>query len=121
MKILVVDNEPELVEMLGCWLHGRGYEVLASESALEALQLLGREKCDVVLLDVMLPDENGLMVLPDIVMMSPNTRIVVMSALHKEFWMQQASDSGADYCISKPINLEKLDQILHHFQLAAIS
>jgi DNA-binding response OmpR family regulator len=112
MKVLIVDNEPEFVEMLAFWLQAHGHEVLNSASALEAPTLLDREKSDVVLLDVVLPDASGLSVIQDIVRTSPKTRIVVMSALHREFWESQALQRGADFCLGKPLNLEALDSIL---------
>jgi DNA-binding response OmpR family regulator len=113
MKVLIVDDEFEFVEVLECWLAAHGYEVLTCDRALEAAGIAGREMCDVVLLDVMLPDANGLTVLSDIIRTAPNTRIIVMSALHKDFWMSQARDGGAWQCISKPIDLHVLLNILN--------
>src|SRR3954470_7631504 len=90
MKVLVVDNEPEIVDLLTYWLESHGSQVVSTASGLCAAGLAQKEKCDVVLLDIMLPDASGLSILPEILQVSPSSKVIVMSAVHRELWKDHA-------------------------------
>ena len=81
-KILVVDDEPAILDMILAILREEGYTALAAESGPRALDLLPREQPDVLLLDLMMPGMDGrevcrrMRALPDL----DNTRIVLISA-----------------------------------------
>ena len=58
-QILVVDDEAAIGELIGVYLQNEGYRVFVCENAREALECIDKEKIDLVLLDVMLPDQSG--------------------------------------------------------------
>ena len=59
-RILVVDDEQEIADLLELYLISDGYQVIKSEDALEGLAIMEREKIDLVLLDIMMPKMDGL-------------------------------------------------------------
>lgn len=59
-RILVVDDEPEIADLVTVYLRGEGFQVFPCGSGAEALTVLGKEKIDLAVLDVMLPDISGL-------------------------------------------------------------
>jgi CheY-like chemotaxis protein len=58
-KILVVDDEPQALKMLDCFLNRTGYLVIGASSGAEALQKIQLEKPDLVILDIMMPEMDG--------------------------------------------------------------
>ncbi len=80
LRILMVDDDPCLLELLGARFRAAGFECDSAECLAEAAELLRRSRYDAVLLDVRLGDEDGLEALPLILRESPTTRVFVMTA-----------------------------------------
>ncbi len=59
-KILVVDDEPDVITFLSAVLHENGYKTLSAKDGVEALEVLHKEKPDLVLLDLMMPKKSGI-------------------------------------------------------------
>ena len=103
-KILIVDDEPDLREILQCNLENAGYEVDTAESAEEALHLLSSEH-HLILLDVMMPTMDGIETCRAL-RCDPalkETMVVFLSALGEEEQQLAGFGAGADDYISKPI------------------
>lgn len=109
-KILAVDDEPHIVEMIAARLKANGYEVITAVNGQDALKIIGDDRPDLILLDVMMPPPNGFQVcrqLKD----DPNNKdipIIMLTAKSTEsdqFW---GMESGADSYITKPYNPEEL-------------
>ena len=109
MRILIVDDEEVLQDVLSSLLQGEGYDTLAAHTGREALALLESEEVDLVLLDLMLPDAKGLDLLRKIREEDPEQVIVVITAFSSVEGAIEAMRDGAFHYIPKPF---KNDEVL---------
>ena len=116
-KVMVVDNEPDIVDLTRTVLELGGYTVVPSYSGEEALRRLEKEKVDLVLLDIMMPGMSGWDVFNRINKKSPNIKVAFMSVLEISDKRKQVliEEGLADY-IMKPFDkdtlLDRVDKIL---------
>ena len=118
-KVLVVDDEEDMVRLLQLTLaDDPRYDFLMATDGTTALEVAGRERPDVVFLDISMPDIDGYQVCQAL-KADPKTgkaRVVMLTALAQEFDRQKAADAGADGYITKPFSptalLDKLDELL---------
>jgi len=108
--ILIVDDEAVIRDM--CAMVLDGYRVFQAADGLEALDVLEREKIDVVLTDVMMPRMNGLDLLDKVKKKDPNKVVVVMTGYSEKDIILRALKADADDFISKPINMLQLKTTL---------
>jgi len=117
-KILVVDDEHYFTDLIAVRLERNGYEVVKAYDAEEAVEVVSREKPDLILLDNMLPKGSGLGLLKTIrssggAMLTP---VILMTAAISDDTQKKALRAGATDFIVKPIGseelLKKIDQIL---------
>jgi len=110
MKILVVEDEASLQELLRYNLTKEGYDPVAAQSGKDALELARREVPSLVLLDLMLPDMDGLEVCKRLRSRSDTAAIpiVMLTARGEESDIVRGLELGADDYISKPFNLPVL-------------
>jgi two-component system, OmpR family, KDP operon response regulator KdpE len=106
-RILVVDDDPQLLRAVRPTLAARGYEPHVAESGEAALELFARLRPDVVLLDLGLPGIDGLAVIQRI-RERDQTPVVVLSARGEERDKVAALDLGADDYLTKPFDLDEL-------------
>jgi two-component system, OmpR family, KDP operon response regulator KdpE len=106
-RILIVDDEPNILASLAPLLSGRGYDVLTAMSGHAALESAQRDAPDVIILDLGLPDLDGVEVCRQI-RESQATPIVVLSARGAEKDKVRALDAGADDYVTKPFGTEEL-------------
>ena len=109
-RVLVVDDETEVRLVLGEFLTGRGYEVASAESGLDAIAQLEKDRPDVVLLDVSMPEMDGVETLKRIVSLHPTLPVIMVTANADIVVTSQLLALGADDYIPKPFDLEYLDQ-----------
>ena len=109
-KVLVVDDELEVRQILQEFLAHRGYEVYAAESGPEALNALDTFKPDVVLLDVLMPGMDGVETLKRIVALQPTLPVIMVTANADVGITSRLLGLGAADYIPKPFDLEYLDQ-----------
>jgi two-component system alkaline phosphatase synthesis response regulator PhoP len=105
-RILVVDDDPELVRLLSAYLEQAGFQVLAAHDGETALHVLRRERPDLVLLDLMLPDRDGWDV-TRIVRADPNIGampIIMLTARVEDHDRILGLELGADDYVVKPYN-----------------
>lgn len=107
VTVLVVDDEPPIRRFLRTSLSAQGYRVVESEAGREALERLRGGKTDVVVLDLGLPDMDGMDVIQTIRRHS-TVPIVVLSSRNDEKGKVQALDLGADDYLTKPFGMEEL-------------
>ena len=107
VKILVVDDEPPIRKLLRTGLGTQGYEVLEAPNGKAALELLAK-KPDLVILDLGLPDIEGLELLKRIRGAQSGLPIVVLSSRGDEAGKVAALDLGADDYVTKPFGMEEL-------------
>jgi two-component system KDP operon response regulator KdpE len=105
--VLVVDDEAQLLRALQVNLHAEGYTVLTALDGAAALQHAENSRPDIIVLDLGLPDINGVDVITRI-RRSSNTPIIVLSARHGSVDKVRALDAGADDYVTKPFGLDEL-------------
>jgi two-component system KDP operon response regulator KdpE len=106
-RILVVEDDPEIVEALRRGLTGHGYDVSAAQTGQAAFTALAQRPPDVVLLDLGLPDGDGI----DLVLKVRKLGalpILVISARHQETEKVKLLDAGADDYLTKPFSVSEL-------------
>ena len=106
-RILVVDDEPNILATLAPLLRARGYEVFTAMSGRAAIEVVDRDKPDLIVLDLGLPDTNGVDVCREI-RETLNVPILVLSARGAEGDKVRALDVGADDYVTKPFGAEEL-------------
>ena len=106
-RVLVVDDEPHIVRGLKVILRSGGYAVETAETKAQALAALAARPPDAMVLDLVLPDGQGVTVCEEVRRWS-RLPIVVLSAIGDEREKVRALDSGADDYITKPFNSEEL-------------
>ena len=106
-RILVVDDEPNIVAAMQPLLRARGYDVIAAASGRAALEAVEREDPDVIVLDLGLPDLDGVEVCRK-VREQRATPIIILSARGAEAEKVRALDAGADDYVTKPFGSEEL-------------
>jgi two-component system KDP operon response regulator KdpE len=107
-SVLVVEDDAEARHMLARALATRGYRVEEAASGLDALERWERRRPDVIVLDLGLPDVDGLQVVRRIRRASA-TPIVILSARDEERAKVEALDRGADDYVTKPFGVDELD------------
>ena len=106
--ILIVDDEKNIRSSLSRSLSLEGYETLAAATAHEGMDTLEREAVDLVMLDVRLPDGDGLEVLTWIKSRLPDLPVIVMSGHGSIDMAMEAIRKGAHDFIEKPLSTEKI-------------
>jgi two-component system, OmpR family, KDP operon response regulator KdpE len=107
LRVLVVDDEPPIRKLLRMGLSTQGYEILDAPNGKTALELMAR-KPDLVILDLGLPDIQGLELLRRIRELNEAVPIVVLSSRGDETAKVQALDLGADDYVTKPFGMDEL-------------
>jgi two-component system KDP operon response regulator KdpE len=107
-KVLVIDDEPAIRKLLRMGLSAHGYEILEAPSGRVSLELLEQKKPDLVILDLGLPDIQGLDLLRMIRSRNESVPIVVLSSRGDEAGKVQALDLGADDYVTKPFGMDEL-------------
>lgn len=106
-RILIVDDEPNILATVAPLLRARGYEVYSAMSGRAALEALERDKPDLIVLDLGLPDIDGVEV-SRLVRETSNVPILVLSARGAEGDKVRALDAGADDYVTKPFGAEEM-------------
>lgn len=111
-RVLVVDDRPEMAEMIAEDLCGRGYDGVALSSGQDALRILQTERVDALVTDVRMPDINGLALLRASLRLDPSRPVIVMTAYETLDNAMEANGEGAYKYLIKPFRLEELAQAL---------
>ena len=102
-KILILDDEKEIADIIGCYLKNEGYEIMLAYTGREALAQIEKEQPDLALLDVMLPDVDGFRVLRKI-RETYRFPVIMLTAKHEDTDKINGLTLGADDYIAKPFN-----------------
>lgn len=109
-KILIVDDEEHIIELIKFNLESNGYKTLTASDGLEALEIARREKPQLILLDLMIPEMDGYEVCKEI-RKDPNiskTPIIMITAKSEELDKISGLELGADDYITKPFSIREL-------------
>lgn len=109
-KILIIDDEQSLLESLEMFFSEKGYFVHCATTASEGLEMNRSVEPDVIILDVRLPDQNGLDILEELQGNKHVRNIIIITAFHDMDTTIKAMKRGALEYIPKPIDIEELEQ-----------
>lgn len=116
--ILVVDDNVDLLETFAMILKRRGFYVETAENGASAVDKFKEQNFDITLMDIVMPEMNGVDALKKIKEMQPEASVILMTAYSDEDLIKTARDQGAHKIINKPI---KIDQLIELIKSAAAS
>ncbi|MCP3871834.1 MAG: response regulator [Desulfobacteraceae bacterium] len=109
-KVLLVDDEKDFLEIMSERMQARGIEVITSDSALEALNMIEKESYDAIILDFMMPEMDGLETLKAIKEKRPELQIILLTGHATVEKGVEAMKLGAMDFVEKPADLEALSE-----------
>ena len=109
---MIVDDEVDLTEILVEWLTGRGHEALGINRGGEVRTWIQNHDVDVILLDLLMPDANGLSLISYVRALKPHTKVIIVSAIDDPKIAASAVHEGASFYLTKPIDFAELERIL---------
>ena len=109
MKLLIVEDQKELAESIRQFIEGENYKSNLAFSYLEAIEFININEYDCALVDIMLPDGNGLDLIKEIKKIQPNCGIIVISAKGSIDDKIDGLNIGADDYLAKPFHLAELN------------
>lgn len=112
-RILVVDDEPEVRNLLARFFGRKNYTVLGAETGAECLAVLERDTVDAVLLDLHMPGMSGLEVLRKIHAMHPDLPVVMITGDTDEELAKATLKEGAFDYVMKPMNFDYLERTIY--------
>jgi len=107
-RILIVDDESDLRNLLNHVLTQAGYEVMEAPDGEAALNILRKEKFDIAFLDIQMPNVNGIQVLKHIQKNSPSTKAIMLTGYANLKNAMEAKEFGATDFIGKPYKIEDI-------------
>ena len=112
-RILAVDDEASIRELLEDFLAFQGYDVDTASSGQEALVAIETKAPELVIMDIKMPGMSGLEVLRKIKALNADIGVIMLSAVGDLAPIQEARHLGADFYLQKPVNLNQLQEMLH--------
>lgn len=116
MHILVVDDEESQRELLAGFLRNKGYTVTTAASGIEAIEINARTGFDLAILDLKMPELDGIETIERMKEIDPQTYFIVLTGYGTVESAVQAMKRGAHDYLSKPVNLEELELIIGRVQ-----
>jgi len=114
-SILIVDDEPELRDLISCVLMEAGHQVTCAENGIEAGKAYANQKFDVVLTDVIMPEKDGMQVIGDLRRKHPDVKIIAMSGgghVSRDQYLKIAKGLGAHAVLEKPFTNQDLVRLI---------
>jgi CheY-like chemotaxis protein len=109
-KVLIVDDEPHMLRVTELSLKKGGYHLVIGRNGLQAIELAGREKPDLIVMDVNMPELDGLAALQQL-KASPDTAgipVIMLTVRGHALTRQQAEESGSAVFLTKPFSPTQL-------------
>ncbi len=111
-RVLIVEDDPQTLQSLRKSLEAKGFETLTTSYGSEAIELVENEELDLILLDLFLPDIDGLVVCESVRRCS-NVPIIIITGRKTEFYKTRGLGLGADDYLTKPFSTEELLARVH--------
>lgn len=106
--ILIVEDDKKVLDILERILSSEGYTTMKAESGIGALQIAARTKVDAVILDLNLPDRNGIQVLTRLKGMDESIQVIILTAYGSQEAVRSAMEIGAFDFLTKPFDFQEL-------------
>lgn len=113
-RILIVDDEQSMRELLSILLRKEGYEVVTAENGATALKAVQREIFDLVITDLKMPQFDGIALLKSVKEVSPDTIVIIITAFGTTEGAERARILGAYDYIGKPFNNDEIKLVIHN-------
>lgn len=113
LRVLIVDDEQELVTALVERLDLRGIDAVGADNGADGLEKIKDRDIDVVLLDLKMPGMNGLEVIRRMHVDQPDLKIILLTGHCDAENTEKGKQAGAYDCLVKPVNIDTLLQLLH--------
>ena len=107
-KVLVIDDDYAMLDLAQYHLQKYGYEVATAQSAEDGLQLMREHSYPVALVDLYLPDSNGITLVEKLLEIAPTTAIIMVTGNGSISTAVEAMNAGASSFVEKPVNFEQL-------------
>ena len=107
-KILIIDDEKDILKLLSMSLRIDGYQTLTASSGKEGIEVFKQEKPDIVLTDIKMPEMTGLEVLKNIKEINPHAQVIIITGHGAIDSAIEALQYGASDFINKPVKSEAL-------------
>lgn len=121
-KILIIEDEPNIRELVLYNLKTNGYDGIAAEDGIMGITMVHREKPNLILLDIMLPEKNGYEICRELREEGNNTPIIMITAKTEETDKVMGLEYGADDYISKPFGIRemmaRIKAVLRRYEVA---
>ncbi len=118
-KILIIDDEPQIRKMLKKLLESKGYITMEAGDGKEGIKIFNTYHPDLIIIDLIMPEKEGLETIKEIKQKSTGTKIIAISGGglgNPKMYLRLASKIGANYSMTKPVDnaelLLKIDQLL---------
>jgi len=111
-KVLIVDDDRDIVTIVSTILGGRGWDIKAAYNGREALEAVTLSKPDIILLDIMMPEMNGIEVLKRIKKIDTDARIIMITAFGDVESYLDSMELGAYEYINKPFETDELLEMI---------
>ncbi|MWK54327.1 two-component system response regulator QseF/GlrR, partial [Escherichia coli] len=107
-RLLLVDDDPGLLKLLGMRLTSEGYSVVTAESGQQGLRALGREKIDLVISDLRMDEMDGLQLFAEIQKVQPGMPVIILTAHGSIPEAVSATQQGVFSFLTKPVDRDAL-------------
>lgn len=114
-KLLIVDDEDEIVEAVSSFFSEEGFDVITADTCESGIRKVKETRPDIVLVDLKLPDSSGLDVLKEAKDFDRAIKVIVETGYVDQFMMDKSDDLGCDKFLLKPFNLEDLKEVVDSF------
>lgn len=111
-RVLIVDDQPWIRDMLSEVIISSGYLAYVASNGVEALETAQKEKPDIALVDINLPDISGFKLLDHFIKMSPSIKTILMSGLSDSNIAEKAHKAGASAFLVKPFDIFEAIELL---------
>lgn len=112
LKILVVDDKKVIGDFFNLTLGYYGHQITVVQNLLETMREVKAHYFDIVFIDVMMPDKDGVEVLKEVKAVNPTLPVVMMSGYSVDSKRQEASALGAVCCLKKPFEVEDIRRVI---------
>jgi len=111
-RILIVDDDVEILETISDILEAKGYIVVTARSGSKAIEQIEQTPFDIALIDIIMPGMNGIQLYREIKRINPETKVIMMTGYSVEDLVLKVIAEGAWKVLYKPLNLTELVQLV---------
>src|SRR5262245_31211410 len=111
-KVLVIDDDPEMLDLARFHLEKNGYEVASAETGAQGLRLVAEHRPEVVLTDLKLPDVYGIDLVAKLKEACPGAEVIMITGYGAVTEAIEATKAGAFHFMEKPVEFEELKELI---------